>query len=111
MKVELESIGVTSVFKVVNKETQKAKPVALNTVNLLKIASRQYGKKKKIIPLFIHERIDLSLTLNERSGLGPQQAMSVAEKLYLGGYITYPRTESTKYAERFDFEAVLLAVA
>ncbi|EAS04755.2 DNA topoisomerase I (macronuclear) [Tetrahymena thermophila SB210] len=85
VKQELESIGQTSVVKVDNKETQKIKPVALNTVNFLKMASKQYG-------------------------LGPQNAMQVAEKLYLGGFITYPRTESTKYPDKFDFNSVLHAV-
>lgn len=31
-------------IKVDNKETQKIKPLALNTVNFLKMASKQYGK-------------------------------------------------------------------
>ncbi len=43
--------------------------------------------------------------------MGPQKAMHVAEKLYLEGYITYPRTESTSYPGRFDFPGVLEAVS
>ena len=36
--------------------------------------------------------------------------MHVAEKLYLSGYITYPRTESTSYPDKFDFESVVKAL-
>ena len=32
--------------------------------------------------------------------------MQVAEKLYLEGFITYPRTESTSYAQNYDFVGV-----
>lgn len=67
-------------FRVVNvtsKEKAKARPVALNTVELMRVAS---------------------------SGLnmGPQHAMQIAERLYTQGYISYPRTETTKYPENFD---------
>lgn len=47
---------------------------------------------------------------SQQIGLGPQQTMHVAEKLYLGGYITYPRTESTSYPTKFDFVGVLNAL-
>ena len=70
------------VQSVVTKDKAKERPIALNTVELMRVAS---------------------------SGLGmsPQHAMQIAEKLYTQGYISYPRTESTQYAENFDLKDVL----
>lgn len=39
-----------------------------------------------------------------RLGLGPQQAMHMAERLYLDGYLTYPRTETNTYPKNFDLQ-------
>jgi len=33
--------------------------------------------------------------------------MHLAEKLYLQGYITYPRTESSSYPNNFDFKTIV----
>ncbi|XP_066150549.1 DNA topoisomerase 3-beta-1 isoform X1 [Euwallacea fornicatus] len=70
------------VVSVVSKEKIKPRPIALNTVELMRVAS---------------------------SGLamGPQHAMQIAERLYIQGYISYPRTETTKYPENFDLSGTL----
>lgn len=44
-------------------------------------------------------------------GIGPNDAMNLAEKLYLGGFITYPRTETTCYSPNFDFQGILSSLA
>ena len=62
------------------------RPLPLNTVALLKAAS-------------------------EVLGLGPGDAMYYAEKLYLNGLLSYPRTETSKFAPAFDLVGTLSAVA
>ena len=42
-------------------------------------------------------------------GMSSHDSMKIAEHLYLRGYITYPRTESTTYSANFDFKEVLTA--
>ena len=71
-----------TVTSVTTKEKQKERPNALNTVELMRVASSGLG-------------------------MGPQHAMMIAEKLYTQGYISYPRTESTQYADSFDLKDVV----
>ncbi len=42
-------------------------------------------------------------------GIGPKDAMHSAERLYLSGFVSYPRTETTSYPKGFDFRATLMA--
>ncbi|KRY51119.1 DNA topoisomerase 3-beta-1 [Trichinella britovi] len=71
-----------TVVSVTTTKKQKQKPAALNTVELLRVGS-------------------------SRLHLGPQQTMHLAEHLYTNGLISYPRTETTRYASNFDFHSVL----
>ncbi|XP_027545379.1 DNA topoisomerase 3-beta-1 isoform X2 [Neopelma chrysocephalum] len=70
------------VESVSKKEKVKQRPLALNTVEMLRVASAALG-------------------------MGPQHAMQIAERLYTQGYISYPRTETTHYPENFDLKGCL----
>ena len=78
----VKSDNTAKVVSITKKENQKEKPIALNTVELMRAASSGLG-------------------------MGPSHAMSIAERLYTQGYISYPRTESTAYADNFDLKDVL----
>jgi DNA topoisomerase-3 len=40
-------------------------------------------------------------------GMGAHQTMHTAEYLYTSGYISYPRTESSRYPDAFEFRPLL----
>lgn len=69
--------SIFSVESVATKDMTKQRPLALNTVELMRTASSGLG-------------------------IGPQTAMGIAERLYTQGYISYPRTETTSYPTNFD---------
>lgn len=66
-------------IKITHGKTHKTRPKGLNTVNMLKFVTKYLG-------------------------FSSHEAMHVAERLYLSGYMTYPRTESTHYPSNYDFK-------
>jgi len=74
---------------VLRKEDEKThtypRPIAMNTVQMLK---------------------DASTTL----GMSPSEALAVAERLYINGYMSYPRTESTSYPPSMDLRTIVSAL-
>ena len=83
--VPADKVFLLRVTAVTKKEKAKQRPLALNTVEMLRCAS---------------------------SGLGmsPQYTMQVAERLYTQGYISYPRTETTSYPDNFDLRSANLVL-
>ncbi|CAI4230836.1 unnamed protein product [Auanema sp. JU1783] len=78
----IKKAGTAEVKDIVKKESRRDKPSALNTVELMRIASSSLG-------------------------LSPATTMSVAEHLYTQGFISYPRTETTSYPKNFDLHGTL----
>ena len=78
----LKKVKEVKVKEIITEQNIKTPPVGLNTATLLKIASS-----------FLK--------------MSPHDTMVIAESLYTKGYITYPRTETTKYASTFDFKGSL----
>jgi DNA topoisomerase-1 len=66
------------------KEARTSPPYPLNTTEFLKRASKFLG-------------------------VSPETALETAEQLYLSGFTSYPRTETNKYADDFDFKSKLVA--
>lgn len=75
----IKSINKIRVVSTKSEKKHKGRPNALNTVELLKVASAGLG-------------------------ISPHHAMQVAERLYTSGFISYPRTETTQYAENADLK-------
>lgn len=78
----IEESGMAKVANVTTQEKKQGRPIPLNTVGLLKACSKALG-------------------------IGPHSAMQTAERLYLSGYMSYPRTESTAYPQSFDITGTL----
>ncbi len=75
------------VVKKTVKEAKTSPPNPLNTTEFLKRASKFLG----ISP--------------------PEVALETAEQLYLAGFTSYPRTETNKYADDFDFKSLVFDFA
>ena len=82
IKKRLEELKYLNIKNITTEKRNKPHPLGLNTVNMLKISS---------------------LYLNN----SPNTTMNLAQNLYMGGYITYPRTETTAYSPSFDFKSNL----
>ena len=68
-----------TVLEVKTNQVKQSRPTPMNTVALLKVASKALG-------------------------IGPHDTMRAAENLYLRGYLSYPRTESTAYPKSYDIQ-------
>ena len=80
---ELKKLNSKTVLvkKVEERVSKQAPPVPFNTTEFLRAASSV--------------------------GLQPKRAMGLAEKLYMAGLISYPRTDNTNYPESLDLKEIL----
>ncbi|ETO31512.1 hypothetical protein RFI_05608, partial [Reticulomyxa filosa] len=82
----LKERSTITCISIKKQKTTRKKPLALNTVSLLQSASKG-----------LH--------------IGPKETMRLAEHLYLSGFISYPRTETTTYPKGFDFNGTIRALS
>ncbi len=80
---KIKDCKVATIAKKSVKETSTAPPYPLNTTEFLKRASKFLG-------------------------MSPEKSLEIAEQLYLSGFISYPRTETNKYADDFEFKPILV---
>jgi len=77
----LSKIGdYAEVLKFEKKKVEENKPIPFNTTEFLKEASRF---------------------------MSPDKAMQIAEELYMGGYISYPRTDNTVYPQTLNLKRLV----
>ncbi|XP_077967820.1 DNA topoisomerase 3-alpha-like isoform X2 [Styela clava] len=77
-----EEPAVATVTKINSKPKSKWRPLALDTVELEKLASRK-----------LH--------------ISAKETMQIAEKLYTKGYISYPRTETNMFPKEIDLNRLI----
>jgi len=78
----VQELKIATVVEVKRQKATLPRPMGLNTVKLLQVASKAFG-------------------------ISSMDTMHIAEKLYLRGFTTYPRTESTSFSDNFNFEEVI----
>jgi len=87
LAADLRSGSQTATVKSVRSwHSHATRPKPLNTVAMLKMASNELG-------------------------IGPGDAMALAERLYLKGILSYPRTETCRYPENFDLRGTTRTLA
>ncbi|KAI8379543.1 DNA topoisomerase [Radiomyces spectabilis] len=61
---------------------------------------------RQVVNLFMG-RVEMLKHGSASLGISPSECMSIAERLYMQGYISYPRTETSKYPENFDIQSIV----
>lgn len=93
---ELDKNGETFIAKYGDRfKTEKEANKIINEISNFKAKTKEVNSKitKKMPPL-LHNLTSLQKECNNILGLSAAETLSYAQKLYEGGYITYPRTSS-----------------
>jgi len=69
---------------------------------------RHHMLDKTIEPPAALDTVVLLQHCSSELGISPTAALNIAQNLYRRGTCSYPRTETTRYHETFDFESILL---
>jgi DNA topoisomerase IA len=112
LRLTLEKDGIK--FKAYSDHI-KNRQAAIELYNKIKSSSytivKDYSEDLKIIQRPLPLRTDDALKdLTKITKLSASKILSIMEKLYSEGYISYPRTDTNKYRSDFDFFSPLLAV-
>lgn len=51
--------------------------------------------------------VQLQKLCAQKLKISSEETMNIAEKLYQSGFISYPRTETSKYGPGFDFKSLI----
>lgn len=92
----------------------KEKTKAVEIFKRIKACSTGVVTKKSVTELKTNAPYPLNTTefLKRASkflNISPESALEIAEQLYLNGFTSYPRTETNKYADDFDFKSKVIA--
>lgn len=96
--------------RVATKAERKVRPSGLNTVrNLWRATKRHYfAVRREPMCSSNHSlQVEMLKIASRGLGIGPHHAMQIAERLYMQGFISYPRTESTGYPPGSDVRSLL----
>ena len=98
-----------NVYKLYMNKKLKSKNDLIKRLNKVKcyffteLVNKKYKKKRQSPPFGLKTTTMLKMA-SLQLGLSPYEASRDAQKLYMYGLISYPRTKSTKYSENYDFE-------
>jgi len=111
-KLTLEKNGIK--FKAISEHFKDKQKAIQKYEELKKIANaivKSYEEEVKEIKRPLPLRTDDALKdLTKITKLSASKILSIMEQLYANGYISYPRTDTNKYRQGFDFQSPLEAI-
>lgn len=89
-----------------DEETTRAFLQLVNDANEFRVTSIEVNAEKRGRPSGLNT-VEMLKAASAGLGMGAHRAMQVAERLYMAGHISYPRTESTAYPRGFELKQTL----